>query len=71
MRLWARQPGFKPPLGRLGKKIGKNRSVQEGLDKKIVAGLVRIGKNRSVKEGLDMKIVAGLDKIGLFIKRSV
>ena len=29
--------------GAFGKKIGKNRSVQEGLDMKIVAGLDKMG----------------------------
>ena len=66
------------PVGRLKIRIVKNRSAQEGLDMKIIAGLDKIGlfrkrwiskkdwKNRSVEEGLEMKIVAGLDKIGLF-----
>ena len=29
--------------GALGKKIGKNRPVQDGLDMKIVAGLDKVG----------------------------
>ena len=31
------------PAGAFGKRIGKNRSVQEGLDMKIVAGLDKVG----------------------------
>ena len=45
-------PRFLIPAGAFGKRIGKNRSVQEGLDMKIVAGLE---KNRSVQEALGCK----------------
>ena len=31
------------PAGAFGKRIGKNRSVQEALDMKIVAGLDKMG----------------------------
>ena len=53
------------PVGALGKRIGKNRSVQERLDMKIVAELGKIGLFR---KGWISKSVAGMVKIGLFRK---
>ena len=53
------------PVGALGKRIGKNRSVQERLDMKIVAELSKIGLFRN---GWISKSVAGMVKIGLFRK---
>ena len=53
------------PVGALGKRIGKNRCVQERLDMKIVAELGKIGLFR---KGWISKCVDELVKIGLFRK---